>query len=63
MVLADLDAYTDDNYLVDLFAEDEVAKKEALTRGHQDLPAFVRDVKTDFCNICDRNWEDLKHCI
>ncbi|MDI6879769.1 MAG: AAA family ATPase [Desulfitobacteriaceae bacterium] len=61
VVLADLDAYTDDNYLVDLFAEDEVTKEEASSRGHKDLPAFVRDVKTDFCNLCDKNWEDVKH--
>lgn len=60
VVLADLDAFVDDNSLLDLYAQNELAKKEALSRGHADFPTFSRNVKSDFCNICDKYWNELK---
>lgn len=60
VILADLDAFVDDNSLLELFAQEESAKKEALLHGHADLPTFTRSIKNDFFTICDKNWDTLK---
>ncbi|HBB29644.1 MAG TPA: hypothetical protein DC000_10455, partial [Clostridiales bacterium] len=54
IVLADLDAFIDDNDVVNLFVNEELAKKKALEFGHADLSVFVRNIKSDFNSMCNK---------
>jgi len=60
IILTDLDAFTDNNDIVNLFVSDSRAKEIALEKGHNDLQRFVNGVKTDLNRLCEENKQELK---
>lgn len=60
ILIADLDAFIDNNDVINIFINDKEAKSKALNYGHADISSFVKNVKNDFFKICDKNSENIK---
>lgn len=59
IIITDLDAFTDDNDVINLFVNKREAIEVALSHGHENISDFVRKVKTDIQNMCNENKEEL----
>jgi hypothetical protein len=59
VVLADLDALSDDKALVMAFTEGP-ARESAIHYGHQDLLSMDRPLRTDFACAVEDRWVDLE---
>jgi len=61
IILTDLDSFVDDNEVINLFVNKDIAKQCAIEKGHRDLQQFVKDLKNDLCQLCEKNEENLRY--
>jgi len=61
IILTDLDSFVDDNEVINLFVNGDIAKQCAIEKGHRDLQQFVRDLKNDLYQLCRENEKSLKN--
>lgn len=59
VIIADLDAFVDNNDIVNIFINEEKVKSKALNLGHADASAFLRTVKSDFNNLVSKKSESI----
>lgn len=59
VIIADLDAFVDNNDIVNIFINEEKVKSKALNLGHADASAFLRTVKSDFNNLVSKKAESI----
>ncbi|MEQ8425961.1 MAG: AAA family ATPase, partial [Cyclobacteriaceae bacterium] len=60
-ILADADAITDNLDVIGIFTSEENANKIANEMGHRDAAKFAKDVHTDFCQLVEEGWSDIKN--
>lgn len=54
IIIADLDAFVDNNDIVNIFINEEKVKLKAQDLGHADAGGFLRTVKSDFNNLVNK---------
>ena len=59
VIIADLDAFVDNNDIVNIFINEEKVKSKALNLGHADARAFLRSVKSDFNDLVNKKAESI----
>lgn len=59
IIIADLDAFIDDNDVINLYANRKESTGLALSLGHSDISEFVRKIKTDIGEMCKENKDSL----
>lgn len=59
VIIADLDAFVDNNDIVNIFINEEKVKSKALNLGHADASAFLRTVKSDFNSLVSKKAESI----
>lgn len=59
VIIADLDAFVDNNDIVNIFINDEKVKIKAQNLGHADASGFLRAVKSDFNNLVNKKAESI----
>ncbi len=59
VIIADLDAFVDNNDIVNIFINDEKVKIKAQNLGHADAQSFLRTVKSDFNNLVNKKAENI----
>lgn len=59
VIIADLDAFIDNNDIVNIFINDEKVKIKAQSLGHNDAQTFLRTVKNDFNNLVNNKAENI----
>ena len=60
VVLADADALADGLELTNLFTLQEEAKRIASEMGHKGAQVFANNIHSDFSQMVERNWDDIK---
>lgn len=61
VIMADLDGFTDDNSIVDLFYHSDEAAEIASEHGHSSLADEVRGIKTDLKKLIENHKDALAH--
>lgn len=65
ILLTDIDAFTDDNHVINLFSDSEKAKSLAALKSHPDMQTMVRTVKNSESELSqkiaesDENWFEV----
>lgn len=60
IILSDLDAFIDDNGVMNLFAQKDESDVFASINGHQTMSTYIHIVKDSFCKLADDHHDDLK---
>ncbi|WP_338847921.1 AAA family ATPase [Clostridium perfringens] len=60
IVIADLDAFVDNNDIVSIFINDEKVKIKASELGHFDAKNFINSVKNSFNKVCKEDGEKIR---
>lgn len=58
-ILTDLDGFTDDSNIINLFAVLPLAEKIANSHGSSNLPSMIRDIKTAIDDTISKNEDDM----
>lgn len=59
-ILTDLDGFTDNKDIINIFNQDKKAEEVVIAKGHSSLIQFCNEVYDDFCKLCDEEWESIK---